>query len=69
MQPLLDCVFESPLQTAIRWGVYQTHSWGLELKQVFVVLHLWGRLAMDVDPMLFYCWAIVCDDGPTLKQH
>ena len=23
----------------------------------------------DIDPMLVYCWAIVYDGGPTLKQH
>ena len=24
---------------------------------------------VDVDPMLFYCWANVADAGSTLKQH
>ena len=23
----------------------------------------------DIDPMLFHCWPIVCDDGRTVKQH
>ena len=25
--------------------------------------------ARDVIPMSFYCWATVCDAGPTIKQH
>ena len=25
--------------------------------------------AHDVEPMLLYCWATVCDAGPTLSQH
>ena len=25
--------------------------------------------ARDVQPMLFYCWTSVADDGPTVKQH
>ena len=24
---------------------------------------------IDIDPMLIYCWPIVCDTDPSLKQH
>ena len=23
----------------------------------------------DFDPMLLYCWAIVCNSGPTIQEH
>ena len=37
---------------------------------IFVIL-LIGDLQQTryVEPMLFYCWAGVADNGPTLKQH
>ena len=30
---------------------------------------VWSRWARHIEPMLFECWATVCDAGPTLKQR
>ena len=40
-------------------------------KYMFLYILLIGDLQQTryVEPMSFYCWASVADNGPTLKQH
>ena len=35
---------------------------------IISALHVRPKQTQDVESMLIYCWAIICDAGPTLTQ-
>ena len=64
----MTCVWQICHSTADQWRVYSTGRRIVE-RQTWNSFHGDDRQTRYVDPMLFQCWPIVFDDGPSLKQH